>query len=451
LLFSFFFVPGWFVMAATSRRAVLTGIGVLSAIGQDTTTFWEALQAGRSGIRTIQAFDVSTLPVRIASEISPFDARQYVEKKDRKSLLIMARTIQLGVAASKLALDDSRVDKSQLNPKRFGVEFGAGLIATELDELADAALLSVPAQGRKVDLEKWGAASMEAIPPKWMLKYLPNMPSCHVSIFHNAQGPNNSITENEVASLLALGEAYRILVRDQADFFIVGGAESRINPLSMVRQCLFDALSRRNEAPEKACRPFDRRRDGFVLGEGGGVFVLEELEHARRRGARIYAEVIGFGSAFDATANPRNAAPKSPRGESGLARAIRAALREAGVGPEEIDHVNAHGLSSVSSDAWEARALQEVFAACREPVPVFAAKSYFGNVGAGGSTIELAASVLALQHGIVPRTLNYEEPDPACPLAVIARRPKPVRTPYVLKVSFTPIGQCAALVVRKWS
>jgi 3-oxoacyl-[acyl-carrier-protein] synthase II len=437
-------------MAGTTRRAVLTGIGVLSAIGQDNASFWEALQAGRSGIKPIQAFDVSALPVRIAGEVRPFDARNYVEKSQRKSLLIMARTIQLGVAASKLALDDSGIDKTKLDPTRFGVEFGAGLIATELDELADAATLSATGSGQ-VDLDKWGAASMETIPPKWMLKYLPNMPACHVSIFNDAQGPNNTITENDVASLLAMGEAYRILVRDQADFFIAGGAESRINPLSMVRQCLFDALSRRNEEPEKACRPFDRRRDGFVLGEGGGVVVMEELEHARKRGARIYAEVVGFGSAFDATVNPRIANPKAPPGESGLARAIRAALREAGIGPEAIDHINAHGLSSPASDAWEARGLQAVFGTCRPPIPVFAAKSYFGNLGAGGSTTELAASLLALEHGIVPWTLNYVEPDPACPLAVIARELKPVRTPYVLKVSFTHMGQCAALVVRKWN
>src|SRR5713226_810102 len=216
-------------MAATTRRAVLTGIGVLSASGQDNASFWEALHAGRGGIRPIQAFDVSTLPVRIAGEVRPFDARQYVEKSQRKSLLIMARTIQLGVAASKLALDDSRVDKSKLDPTRFGVEFGAGLIATELDELADAAVLSANCQPGQVDLDRWGSASMEAIPPKWMLKYLPNMPACHVSIFHDAQGPNNTITENDVAGLLAMGEAYRILIRDQADFFLVGGAESKLN------------------------------------------------------------------------------------------------------------------------------------------------------------------------------------------------------------------------------
>ncbi len=436
-------------MAVSSRRAVLTGIGVLSAIGQDNAAFWEALANGRSGIRPIQAFDVSTLPVRIAGEVHPFDARNYVEKKERKSLLIMARTIQLAVAAARLALDDGQVDKSRLDPTRFGVEFGAGLIATELDELADAALLSANRETGRVDMEKWGAASMEAIPPKWMLKYLPNMLACHVSIFHNAQGPNNTITENDVAGLLALGEAYRILTRDQADIFLVGGAESRINPLSMVRQCLFDALSRRNEHPEKACRPFDRQRDGFVLGEGGGVFVLEDREHARRRGARIYAEILGFGAAYDASVNPRLAGKSSPTGESGLARSIRAALNEAGIGPEEVDHINAHGLSSVTSDAWEARGLQEVFGDVSRPVPVFAAKSYFGNLGAGGSTVELAASVLALEKGAVPRTLNYEQPDPACPVTVIANEMKPIRTPYVLKVSFTQMGQCAAMVIRK--
>jgi len=214
----------------------------------------------------------------------------------------------------------------------------------------------------------------------------------------------------------------------------------------MVRQCLFDALSRRNEEPEKACRPFDRRRDGFVLGEGGGVLILEELEHAKRRGARIYGEVVGFGASFDP---PDPKYGPDGRSGAGLARAIRAALKEAGIGPEEIDHVNAHGLSAVASDAWEARGLQEVFGNLPEPVPVFAAKSYFGNVGAGGSTLELAASLYALEQGVVPRTLNYEQPDPACPVAVTTE-PRPVRRPYVLKVSFTQMGQCGALVVRKW-
>jgi 3-oxoacyl-[acyl-carrier-protein] synthase II len=257
-----------------------------------------------------------------------------------------------------------------------------------------------------------------------------------VSIIHNAQGPNNTITESDVAGLLAMGEAFRILCRDQADFFLVGGADSRLSPLSMVRQCLFLPLSRRNETPEKACRPFDRGRDGVVLGEGGSVLVLEELEHARRRGARIYAEVLGFGSAFD-----RN------QSGTGLIRAIRAALKDAGIGPEEVDHVNASGYSSVPADAWEARALHEVFG--QWDTPVTAVKSYFGSLGAGSSITELAASLLALTNGVVPPTLNFEEPDPACPVTVITGSPRPMQKPYVLKVAFTGQGQCAALVCRK--
>jgi 3-oxoacyl-[acyl-carrier-protein] synthase II len=265
------------------------------------------------------------------------------------------------------------------------------------------------------------------------------MLACHVSILHNAQGPNNSITESDVASLLALGEAYRLVGRDAADFFLVGGAESKINPLSMVRQCLFEPLSKRNGAPEKACRPFDRRRDGLVVGEGAAVLVLEDLEHARRRGARVYAEVVGFGAAFD-----------RQKSGAGLARAVRAALADAGLGPEDVGCINANGLSSVEADAWEARGLQEVFGNLREPVPVFAPKSYLGNLGAGSGTTELAASVVALGHGAVPGTLNYEEPDPACPVHVATGEPRPLKRPHVLKVNFTTMGQCAAVVVKKW-
>ncbi|HMC66581.1 MAG TPA: beta-ketoacyl synthase N-terminal-like domain-containing protein [Gemmataceae bacterium] len=424
-------------MASSSRRAVLTGIGVLTPIGLDQESFWHSLQTGRSGIRRFQSFDASGLPVQFGGEIVDFDAKKYLDKKERKNLKMMARTIQFAVSAAQLALDDCAIDKQQLDPTRFGVEFGAGLIATELEEVGEAARVSANCQPGSVDLAKWGEQGLAVMPPLWMLKYLPNMLACQVSILHNAQGPNNTITESEVASLLALGEAYRIIARDQADFFLVGGSDSKVNPLSLVRQCLFQPLSRRGDAPEKACRPFDRRRDGMVVGEGATVLALEELEHARRRGAKIYAEVVGFGAAFD-----------RDRSGAGLARAIRAALAQAAIGPEDVDHINAQGYSTGEADAWEARGIHEVFGDRR--TPVLAAKSYFGNLGAGSGTTELAASALALAHGVVPATLNYEEPDPECPVTVAAGAPQPVKRPYVVKVSFTDMGQCAAVVCRQW-
>jgi 3-oxoacyl-[acyl-carrier-protein] synthase II len=414
-------------------------MGVISPIGSTSETLWASLRNGESGIRAIQSFNPGGLPVRIAGEVQNFEAKNYLDKKERKSLRVMARTIQLAVAAAQLAMEDGRVDKRQLDPTRFGVEFGASLIASELEELGMAAEVSANCQPGSVDLMKWGEQGIAAIPPLWMLKYLPNMLACHVSILHNAQGPNNSITESDVAGLLALGEAFRILGRNQADFFLVGGGESKINPLSLSRQCLFQTLSRRNETPAQASRPFDEGRDGMVIGEGAGVVIVEDLEHAQRRGARIYAELVGFGAAFD----------HDHRG-AGLARAIRAALADAAIGPEEIDHINAHGLSSPEADRWEARAIQEVFGTRNPPAPVFALKSYIGNLGAASGTTELIASLLALQHGVLPPTLNYEVPDPACPLLVAAGSPRPVIRPYVLKVGFTELGQCAAVVCRKW-
>ncbi|HYT92674.1 MAG TPA: beta-ketoacyl-[acyl-carrier-protein] synthase family protein [Gemmataceae bacterium] len=429
-------------MTSTSRRTVLTGLGVITPVGLDTATFWASLRAGRSGIKPISAFDTSGLPTRIGGEIVGFEAKKYIRDPDPKkqrekgrALRVMARSIQLAVAAAQVALDDAAVEPRNLDPTRFGVEFGSGLLSTELEEIGPAAQVSANCVPGAVDLQKWGAEGLANIAPLWMLKYLPNMLACHVSILHNAQGPNNTITEGDVAGLLALGEARRIIFRDQADFFLVGGADSKMSPLSMVRQCLFGGLSRRNDTPEKASRPFDRRRDGVIAGEGAGVVVLEELEHARKRGAKIYAEVVGFGSAFD-----------HDHSGKGLARAVRAALGQAGIGPEEIDHVNAHGLSGIEADAQEARGLHEVFG---RPAPVFAVKSYLGSLAAGSGITELIAGVLALREGLVPATLNYEEPDPNCPVNVIAT-PTPVKRPYVLKVGFTEMGQCAAVVCRKW-
>ncbi len=433
-------------MSSPSRRVVITGIGVLTPLGLDPAAFWDGLQHGRSGLETIRAFDPGNLPTRFAGAIADFDAKKYVSRDGRKQLKVMARAIQFAVAAAKTALDDAgvprlsgkdvegKVDPQKINPARCGVEFGSGLLPSELHELGPASAESLSATPGRVDLKAWGARGLPQITPLWMLKYLPNMLACHVSVLHDLQGPSNTITEGDAASLLAVGEAARIIRRDEADLFLAGAADSKVNPLSMIRQCMFGHLSQRNDAPAQACRPFDAGRDGMAIGEGAGVVVVEEREHARRRGAPIYGEVAGFGAAFD-------------RGMTGkgIARAVRAALAQAGVTPDQVDHVNAHGLGSPRLDAAEAAGLAEVFGP--GGVPVWAVKPNVGHLGAASGTVELAASLLACRHGTVPATLNHHAAGADCPVAVTTAA-RPVTRPYFVKVGFTDMGQCAAVVVK---
>lgn len=423
-------------MAPPSCRSVITGIGLVTPLGVGVDPFRDALRQGTSGVRRITSFDVTGLPVQIGAEVVDFDPRACIDKKDRKRLGSMARTMQLAVVASRLAVVDAGLDRDHPVPERFGVVIGSGIIPGDLADLGPAAQASVGGPRRSVDLRRWGETGVATIPPMWMLNHIPNMTACHVSIMHDARGPNNTITQSEAAGLLALAEGRRVLERGRADVMLVGAADTRTNPLCLARQELFSRLSHRNDAPATACRPFDRDRDGQVLGEGACVLVLETREHAQQRGAAVLAELCGCGSAFD-------------RGKTGhgLARAVRAALTEAGIGPEAVDHVNAHGLGTPIEDAWEARGLAEAFAGCDRPVPVFAPKSYFGNLGAAGGLVELAASVVALRAGVVPGTLNYENADPQCPVFV-ACRPRPVSSPWVVATSLTEMGHCAAAVLH---
>jgi 3-oxoacyl-[acyl-carrier-protein] synthase II len=418
------------------RRAVLTGFGVLSPVGATPAAFWDALAAGTRGVKRIQAFDPSALPCQIAGEIPDFVAKSVIEKTYRKELKAMGRTVQLGTVASQYAMQDARLVKGQVKPERFGIDFASVMGTTELDDLASAGQLTADPVARTVDMPKWGQTAFGEVPPLWMLKYLPNMPACHVTILYDAQGPSNTIISSEVAGVLVFGEALRIIRRDAADFMLVGGSECKVHPLSMARFGAFMNMTKQTADPGTAIRPFDTGRDGTALGEGGCVFGLEELEHAKARGAKIYGEVVGFASGVD-------------RGLSGngLARVIRNAMADAGIQEGDVDHVNAHGSGEVELDAFEARGIAAVFGT---RVPVFAPLSRFGNMGTASGVIELAASVLALQHGQLPPTLNCENPDPACPIAVHTTGMRPVTKPFVVKTSYTDLGQCAAVVVRKW-
>ena len=424
-------------MTSSPRRAVITGFGTFSSLGTDLAAFWQALRDRRSGVRPITTLNPEELPSRMAGDVQNFEPNQILrEKAERKVLRVMARTVQLGVCAAQKAVEHAGIIKGTIEPTRFGVEFGAGMIATELDDISHASRVSVNCQPGVVNLATWGS-SLREIPPLWMLKYLPNMPACHVSIFHNAQGPSNTITESDVAGVLALGEAWRIIERDTADIFLVGGTESKLNPLSLTRHNLFQPLSRRNAEPEKALRPFDANRDGTVLAEGATVMAVEEVAHARRRGAKIIAEVVGFASGFD----------RKKKGPT-LARVIGKALTEAGIGPGDLDHVNAFGLGTRESDAWEARGLAELLRD-HQHVPIWAPKANLGSSGAAGGLTELTASLLALEHRVIPATINHDSPDPECPIR-ISTEEMPGRSPFALKLSLTDLGQIAAIVVRRW-
>lgn len=422
----------------SARRFVITGLGLMTPLGLDADTTWQGIRQGKSGVGPIRAYDPAGLPIRIAGELPGFVARNYGDKVYKRNLNKMARTLQIAAAIAYTAMEQGRVDRTKLDPTRFGVEFGSGLIAIELDDLAEASRLSTSADVKyHVDLDAWGEVGRPTIQPTFMLKYLPNFLACHVSMLLDAQGPNNSVTESDAASLLALGEALRILQRGDADFFLVGGAESKVNPLSLVRQSLIEHLSRRNEEPTRAHRPFDRDRDGFVLAEGGAVLVFETLDHAEKRGATIYGEVLGFGAAFDVR-----------RDGAGLARAIHAALKEAGVRPDDIDHINAHGTATLAGDVMEAAGFHRAFGE-RVP-PVVAYKGHLGNLGAGSNLTELALSLLAVREGFLPGTLNHETADPGCLLPVVTGPGRDIEKPTFLKVSYTNLGQCGAAVVRGW-
>jgi 3-oxoacyl-[acyl-carrier-protein] synthase II len=423
---------------------VITGMGVITPIGIGLSTFWDALIQGQSGVHTIEAFDPAGLPTRFAGEVRGYDAKKFVPSSQRKNLKIMARDIQLAVGAAKLAIEDAGLWEHRPEPNRFGVEFGASMASSDLNELAPSAQGSGSAQG--IDYKKWGAMAMSAMPPLWMLKYLPNMPACHISILYDLQGPNNSITQSEAASTLAIGEAYRIVARGAADLMLAGGCDSKVHPLMMIRFGLLEISSKRNDSPEQACRPFDADRDGVVPAEGAGALVLESLEHARSRGAKIYAEVVGFGSGCDAIGVSRSAADEG----MGLRVAIQSALRDAAMAPRDIGYYNAHGVSTRDGDRIEVRSLRAAIGDQALEIPVSAHKSNMGNTVAACGAIEFVAGTLALHHGVIPPTINYVRPDPECPVSVVSGSPQQLQKRSFLSGNVTRLGQAAALIARRF-
>lgn len=427
------------MMASMSvPRVVITGVGVVSPIGIGADAFWDSLLNGRSGIDFLRAFPNMDLPTKLAAEVRNFDALDYIREK--KMLKVMSRDIQLGVSAASLAMGDARLGLNAIDPERIGVEFGAGHISITPQELADAAQYC--SGDNKFEYDRWGQDSMGQIAPLWLLKHLPNMPACHVAIEHDARGPNNTITCRDASALLALDEAVRVIQRGAADAMIVGACSSSVHPVDITRLNLYDNLSRREDDPQRACRPFDMDRDGTIVGEGAACFVIERYDHAIARGADIYAEILAVAGGCD------GAGPAKVAGGRGIVRAVQAALRKADIDPREIGHINAHGKSTVEDDCMEARAYHQALGVAAENIPVTALKSYFGQFDAGSGAVELAGSVLALRHGMLPMTLNYETPDPNCRVNVVHTEPHRLRSPIALSVNRTNIGQSAATIFR---
>jgi len=438
------------------RRVVITGLGPVTPLAVGARDFWNALLEGRSGIRRLQAFDPARCESQIGGEIDGIKVADYVPKSYRKAAKIMARDIVLAVVAAHQAVQDAGLRTKCLlergevqgdrnvDSTRLGANIGAGLICADLPELAEAFCSAV--EDGQFSLNRWGAEGMNNLTPLWLLKFLPNMLACHVTIVHDAQGPSNTITCGEASSHLAIGEAFRTIARGTADVCICGGAESKTNPMALVRQCLGKRLSTRNDSPATACRPFAADRDGTVVSEGGGLVVLEELEHALGRDARIYAEVVGAGASSDA-----GRPGELPPDERGLALALRKALKDAGVGPDQVDLVGASGCGLIERDRLEAAAIRDVLGERRAQVPVLSVKGGLGNNGAGSGAVDFIAAVLALYNTTIPPAINSAPIDPECGLKLVTGGPVDARIDVVLSAAYAlGGGQNATLVVKRF-
>jgi 3-oxoacyl-[acyl-carrier-protein] synthase II len=431
------------------RRVVITGLGVISPIGIGAKSFWENLLAGKVGVQRIAQFDAAGFPCQIGAEVPAFKISEYVPKSYRKATKVMARDIELAVVAADDAFKDAGIqskaynESSTLDGKRFGCNIGAGLISAELNELTGAMATARSDQNpNRLDLHKWGHDGMGQLTPLWLLKYLPNMLACHVTIVHGLMGPSNTITCADASSHLAIGEAFRTIQRGKADYAICGGAESKLNPMGMIRQTLLRRLvETKNDAPDSAVRPFDEDAAGSVIGEGGGLFILEEHEHAKQRGAKIYAELVGFAASQDTF---RVTEPE-PSGHS-YAKAIENALKDAKVSAADVDVLVPHGLGIPSHDRAELKGLQQALGEDLKRIALAPIKAQLGNLAAGCGA-DAAAAVLALHSGKIPAAVNTTKTIDGVPINV-SREVRQQRANVAVSSVYSLGGQNAALVFK---
>jgi 3-oxoacyl-[acyl-carrier-protein] synthase II len=410
-----------------NRRVVVTGVGLVCACGIGSDQVWPNLLAGKSGVRRISQFDPSRHGSQIAGEVPEFDPSRWVEKKELKK---MGRFIQLAIAA---ADDAMRMAALKITPKdadRAGVFIGSGIGGFDVIEREHSKLL---------------AGGPGRISPFFIPSAIINLASGYVSIRYGARGPNSATATACSASAHAVGDSFRIIARSEADVMICGGSEGAITPMCVGGFGAMRALSTRNDEPERASRPFDAERDGFVVGEGAGVLILESVEHAQRRDARILAELVGYGMSGDAY----HITQPAEQGD-GAYRVMNLAIQDAGIRPEEVGYINAHGTSTPIGDAIETIAIKRVFGECAGKIPISSTKSMTGHLLGGAGGLEAGIGVLALRDQVVPPTINYENPDPECDLDYVPNKARRVDARYALSNSFGFGGTNAALLFKRW-
>jgi 3-oxoacyl-[acyl-carrier-protein] synthase II len=410
-----------------SRRVVVTGVGLLTPLGIGTEASWEAIRAGKSGIGPITQFDAAAFSCRIAGEVKGFDPANYIEKKEIKK---MGRFIQFAIAAAECALSGSGLKTTPETAERVGVYIGSGIGGFEVIEREHQTLLE---------------HGPRRISPFFIPATIVNLASGYVSIRSGAKGPNSATATACTTSAHSIGDSYRLIQHNDADAMICGGTEACITPMGIGGFAAMRALSTRNDEPQRASRPWDLDRDGFVVGEGAGILVLEELEFARARGATILAEMAGYGmsaDAFHVTAPPDDG--------DGAYRVMRNCLRDAGIAPEQVDYINAHGTSTEVGDRAETAAIKRAFGEHAAKVAVSSTKSMTGHLLGGAGGLEAGITVMAIRDQVAPPTINYETPDPRCDLDYVPNQARRMKIDYALSNSFGFGGTNGALMFKKY-
>jgi 3-oxoacyl-[acyl-carrier-protein] synthase II len=424
----------------TRRRVVITGVGCVTPLGHSVEETWGRLLRGESGVGNTTIFDASNFPTRISAEVRDFDISQFGE--DAARWKYRGRHTKFAAGAAKQAIGDAGINERAVEPTRFGVYLGSG--EGQQDFAHFTSTMTAALRGDRFDLARFSQIGLEVLHPQAELEQEPNMPSGHLASIFNAQGPNLNCLTACAASSQAIGEATEIIRRGDADVMLSGGTHSMIHPFGVTGFNLLTALSTRNDEPTKASRPFDRDRDGFVLGEGAAMVVLEEFDRARARGAKIYGELLGYGSTADAF----RITDTHPEGR-GAASCVRMALEDAALNPDDINYINAHGTSTDVNDKVESLAIKTVFGQRAYKIPVSSTKSMLGHLIAAAGATELIICLMAIRDNVLPPTINYDTPDPECDLDYIPNAAREAGCRYALSNSFGFGGQNVALIVGR--